>query len=193
MNKSEYEWMDELVMSAMSGNGTLPVNNKIRDYLSVLKEKYNYSYHDLKGLTTDIVIYLLSEDDKGKRPIDSFNKEKAGMQTFVNLKVLGYLTLHIRSLEREAKMKSDLANIMDFSHGESKSPEDMLILKEFLEILNKADSNWEVYLDIYNRTISKSEAMRELGMTWGTLRRRYEAFCKTIEDYNSSNYKSKQM
>lgn len=159
-----------------------PTDKLIGKYMGVLRNVFKYDKDDIHDLIQDITIYVLTPGERGGQvPMSRYDPEKAGLYTFVNMQVYGYVCRLVRNLFNKRKLnvieilESDIGepdfNIFEHLPDEKTSSEDELIMKEDIEYMEKEFG--EDFVDIILKHKSQTDIAEEQDMTRAGISYRY--------------------
>lgn len=188
----DYEEIHNLVKrSVLNTKRYYATDRLIGKYMHLLKKAFKYDEENIHDLMQDITIHLLTPGERGGRtPMKFYDPERAGLYTFVNLQVYGYVCRLVRNLFTKKKLnvveinESDIGeedyNIFDHLYDDSATPEEMLILKEEYEELGKEYG--QDFVDIIFKNKTQTEIADELDMSRAGVSYRYNRDLKKARE-----------
>jgi len=173
----EYDYfeIDECVRKAVFNRACYyPIDKKTRALVYVLQKAFRYDSEMMDDLVTDIIMHIITPGEvSGSAPIDSFDEEKAGLQTFITWQVFGFVGNRLKSLYRKKAYDVIEISESDFGDGEDTnfldsledtglSPEDVLLQKEEFELAHEILG--EEIVDIILEKKTQTELAKEEGV-----------------------------
>lgn len=206
------------IQSAMSGNGTLPVNAQIRKYKDILVKKYKYDAQRFLDMSSDFYVKIYKNYTKRDgtngytNAIEKYDPEQGDFQTYVNGVVAYYLLNYIKELQTYYRKKEDnvygkkvpiVVSQYDLDledtlleetladTGVGSDPEAKIFAKQLAQLLDEIFGNEKVYLLYLQKKLTQEEAAK---LVWNEQTQKYgtsqQLFSKKFNEKKAKLFKA---